>query len=144
MKEERYEFTYRNTKGDVKKCYPRSKEKVNENRQIAKENGYEVIGIKKLYPFSTMKNQHNFDLIHTLCMNDLYDIWNGDLKVSDEEYGRIENLKELSEKYFSLPLPIAWLTWEEWKEANELAQTAIIHRQEACIAKGRPDLVTYC
>ena len=91
-----------------------------------------------------MKNQHNFDLINSIVKNELYDIWNGDKKVSNEEYERLEHLAERAEYFFCQPLPIAWLTWEEWKEANEMAQNAIIHRQNACIENGRPDLVKYC
>lgn len=144
-KEERWELRYVSLKdGEVKNCYPRSEEKKNEQLKVCKEKGIKVIHCKKLYPFNTMKNQHNFDLIHTLAMNDLYDIWNGELKVTDEEYEKIESLRDRSEKYFILPLPCAWLCWDEWKDANELAQMAIVHRQNACIENGRPDLVTYC
>jgi hypothetical protein len=77
-------------------------------------------------------------------MNEIYDIWNGDKKVSDEEYDKLYEIKEKAEKFFCLPLPVAWLPWEEWKDAKEMVENAIFHRQEACIANGRPDLVTYC
>ena len=145
VREDRWELRYVSKKdGTVKNCYPRSKEKRDEQLAICKDRGIEVIHCKKLYPFNTEKNQHNFDLIHNLCMIDLYDIWNGEKKVTDDEYARIEELRDKSEKFFSLPLPVAWLPWEDWKDAKELAETAILHRQEACIANGRPDLVTYC
>ena len=142
-KQQKWQFKYEKN-GEVKYCYPQSKEQIEKNREVCKKNGYKVISVKKLYPFSTEKNQHNFDLIHNLAMIELYDIWDGSKKVSDEEYDRLEKMKERSEYFFCLPLPIAWLTWDEWEEANEMAMSAIVHRQEACIANGRPDLVTYC
>ena len=142
-KAEKWQFKYEKN-GEVKICYPQSKEQIEKNRAVCKKNGYKVLSIKKLYPFSTMKNQHNFDLIHNIVMNELYDIWHGNKSVSDEEYNQLEKARDRSEYFFCLPLPLAWLTWDEWKEANEMAQAAIFHRQEACIANGRPDLVTYC
>lgn len=147
-REDRWEFRYSIPHDDGtcedKTCYPKSKEQIEKNKDFCQSHGYEVISINKLYPFSTMKNQHNFDLIHTLVMIDLYEIWEGQKQVSDEEYQRLEHLRDLSERFFSLPLPVAWLTWDDWKKAHELAQQAIIHRQNACIENGRPDLVTYC
>ena len=146
-REQRWKFTYAfiNKDGDrvVKSCYPRSEEKKSENIKKCKEQGMEIVSITKLYPFSTMKNQHNFDLIHNIVMNELYEYYDGK-KLTEEEVERLEWLRDKSEKYFSLELPVAWLPWEEWKEAHELSQMAILHRQEACIANGRPDLVTYC
>lgn len=127
-----------------KVVYPRSEAQRDANKQKIKEYGYKYISCKKLYPFSTMKNQHNFELIHNIVMNDLYDIWHGDKSVSDEEYTRLEELREKSERFFCLPLPIAWIPYEDWKDAKELSEMAIIHRQNACIENGRPDLVTYC
>ena len=143
-KEQRWALKYEGRDGQVKVCYPRSEAKKDEQLRVCREHGIRVISCRKLYPFSTMKNQHNFDLIHTLVMIDLYDIWSGDKKVSDAEYSRLEDLRDKSERFFSLELPVAWLEWEDWKEAHELSQMAILHRQEACIANGRPDLVTYC
>lgn len=141
--QQKWKFEYEKN-GEKKVCYPQSKEQIEKNREVCKNNGYKVLSVKKLYLFNTYKDQHNFDLIHTLVMNELYDIWHGEKSVSDEEYERLEHLKERSEYFFCLNLPMAYLTWEEWQEANEMAQNAIFHRQEACIANGRPDLVTYC
>lgn len=147
-KEERYEIRYEvpTAGGDWKQHVARgtSKDWLSRNKAKCKELGYRVISAGKLYPFSTMKNQHNFDLIHNIVMNELYEIWYDGKKVSDEEYEKLESLKERSEKYFSLELPVAWLPYEDWKDAKELSEMAIIHRQNACIANGRPDLVTYC
>ena len=140
----KWRFEYETKSGEKKVCYPQSKEKVEENKRVCRENGLRVISVKKLYLFNTEKNQHNFELIHNLAMIELYDIWNGVKSVSDEEYERFEQLKERSERFFSLNLPMAYLTWEEWQEANEMAMMAVLHRQETCIKNGRPDLVQYC
>lgn len=142
-KEQRWKQQFE-IKGQVKTYYPRSEEQRKHNIEVAKKNGYKVVTNVKLYPFSTMKNQHNFDLIHNIVMCELYDIWNGEKKVSDEEYEKLEHLRDRSEYFFVQDLPIAWLPWKEWEEANELANMAIIHRQNACIENGRPDLVAYC
>lgn len=119
-------------------------DKKQRNLDVCKKNGYKVVYCKKLYPFSTMKNQHNFDLIHSICFNTMSDMEDGEIKWDDAEYERLEKMRQRAEEFFTLPLPVAWLTWEDYKDAKELAETAIIHRQEACIRNGRPDLVTYC
>lgn len=144
-KEERWALTYVSSKdGTTKVCYPRSKEKKEEQLAICKERGIKVLSCKKLYPFSTEKNQHNFELIRNICWNTMYDMQSGEIPYDEAEYDRLEATKEKADRFFGLPLPIAWLPYEEWSEAKELATAAIIHRQEACIRNGRPDLVQYC
>lgn len=144
-KEQRWALRYISKKdGTEKVCYPRSEEKKHEQLDICKQNGITVLSCKKLYPFSTEKNQHNFDLIHSICMNAMSDMEAGETEWNEAEYNRLETMKEKAEKFFCLPLPVAWLPWEELREAKELANLAILHRQEACIRNGRPDLVTYC
>lgn len=145
-KEQRWELEYVSLKdGSVKHCYPRSEEKKNEQLAFCKEKGIKVNHCKKLYPFNMEKNQHNFDLIHNICLNRIHDICcMGEKEQYDGELERLEEMAELTEKLFCLPLPIAWIPWEVWKDAKEVSQMAIIHRQNACIANGRPDLVTYC
>ena len=144
MKETRFEMRYINGKGEEKVCYPRSEEQRDANKQKCKELGYKVISCKKMYPFSTIKNQHNFELINNICFNTMHDMQSGEIPWDDAEYDRLEGMKKKAEEFFCLPLPIAWLTWDDWKEAKELSEMAILHRQDACIANGRPDLVTYC
>lgn len=143
--EQRWEIRYVSKQdGTVKKCYPRSEDKKNEQLSVCKERGIEVLSCKKLYPFSTIKNQHNFELIRNICMNTMYDMQNGDMAWDDAEYDRLADLKDKADRFFGLPLPVAWLPWDELCEAKEVAQAAILHRQDACIAAGRPDLVAYC
>ena len=66
-KEDKWEFCYAVPTADgnwnEKVIYNKTKEKVEENKQKCKELGYKVISVKKLYPFNTYKNQHNFDFI---------------------------------------------------------------------------------
>ena len=143
-KEQRWALRYVTKHGTEKVCYPRSEEKKNENLEICKRNGLKVISCKKLYPFNTYKNQHNFELINNICFNRMHDMDMGEIEYDAEEYDRLEVMKEKAEKFFCLPLPVAWITWEDWKEAKELSEMAIIHRQNCCIENGRPDLVMYC
>lgn len=147
-REERWEMRYQVPTAEgcwnEKVCYPRSAQQKDTNLARIKEFGYRLVSCKKLYPFSTMKNQHNFDLIHSICFCRIHDLRNG----ADEEYPgeweRLEQMDEKAQEFFCLPLPVAWLPWEKWKEAKELATMAILHRQDACIANGRPDLVALC
>lgn len=144
-KEQKWELRYISKKdGKEYNCYSNSEEKKNEQLRICKERGIKVIHCKKLYPFSTMKNQHNFELINNICHNTMYDMEAGEIEWNKAEYDRLADLQEKAERFFLLPLPVAWLPWEDWKDAKELASMAVIHRQNACIEAGRPDLVTYC
>ena len=143
-KETHYELRYISKSGEEKVCYPRSEEKKNANLALCREKGIRVISCKKLYPFSMEKNQHNFELIRNICYNRMSDMDSGEVPYDAEEYARLSELNEKANEYWCLPLPIAWLPWETYRDAKELAQMAILHRQNACIEAGRPDLVAYC
>lgn len=144
-KEQRWALRYISLKdGTEKVCYPRSEEKKNEQLDLCKQKGITVLSCKKLYPFSTEKNQHNFELISNVCFNAMHDMMAGETEWDEAEYDRLAVMKEKAEEFFCLPLPLAWLPWEDLREAKELANLAILHRQAACIRNGRPDLVTYC
>ena len=145
MREEKWELRYISKKdGKEKNCYPRSKANKDEQLRICKEHGSRVIHCKKLYLFSTIKNQHNFELINNICYNTMWDMDHNEIEYNEAEYDRLEAMKEKAERFFCLPLPVAWLPYEDWKDANELANMAIMHRQDACIAAGRPELVALC
>lgn len=120
------------------------KEKRDERKAQLKEKGYKIVSCRKLYPFSSEKNQHNFELIRNVCMNRIYDMDSGDIPYDGEELERLYQIKEKADKYWCLPLPVAWLPWEEYQEAKELCAGAVEHRANACIEAGRPDLVQYC
>lgn len=144
-KEERYELRYVSRKdGEVKNCYPRSKEGKEEQLRLCKEHGIKVIHCKKLYPFSTEKNQHNFMLIANICANTMRDMDNGDIEYNEAEYDRLYDLKDKADKYFGYPLPVAWVTWEEHQEMKQLSFLASEHRANVCIEHGRLDLIKYC
>ena len=108
-----------------------SKERLEHNLGRIKELGYRLDKYRKLYPFNMEKNQHHFELIHNIVMNELYDIWHGEKKVSNEEYERLEETKEKAERFFCAELPIAWVPWEDYKEMKEFSVAAEIHRDEA-------------
>lgn len=141
--QQKWQFEYEKN-GERKVCYPQSKEQIEKNKETCRKNGYKVLSVKKLYVFNTYKNQHNFELIHNICFNAMHDMEMGDVEWNEQEYERLESLKDRAEKYFCAGLPVAWVTWETWQDMKELSEMAIIHRQNACIANGRPDLVTYC
>ncbi len=148
QKEQKWEFKYAVPTEDgnetIKVCYPKSEEKRAENIQKCKDRNYRIVSIKKLYPFNTYKNQHNFKLIRNVCFNTMDDMDIGEIPYDEKEYDRLDEMKTKADEFFGLPLPVAWLPWEEWKEAKELSELAILHRQDACIRNGRPDLVAYC
>lgn len=143
IKEERWIQKFE-VKGQVKTYYPTSEWAMKKNLETAKKNGYKKIYSRKLYPFSTMNNQHNFELISNICYIRMHDMDMGEIEWNGEEYNKLYNLKDRADYFFCLPLPVAWLEWEDWKEAKEISQNAILHRQNACIENGRADLVTYC
>ena len=147
-KEQRWEMRYMVTKDGEqveKVCYPRSEEQRDANKQKCKELGYKVLSCKKLYPFSTNRNQHNFELISNVCFNRIHDICVcGEKEAYKGELDRLQEMHEKAQKYFCYPLPVAWVTWEELCEMKELSASAILHRQEACIRAGRPELVALC
>lgn len=147
-KEERWEQRYAvPTAGgnwSEKVVYPKSKEQKDNNAKKIRELGYKAISCKKLYPFSTVKNQHNFELICNICYNTMHDMDNGEAEYNEAEYNRLWEMKKKAERFFCLELPVAWLSYEDLKDAKELANMAIMHRQDACIEAGRPELVTYC
>lgn len=143
-REERFEMVFEGVDGKVRKCYPRSKEKLEENKRVLKESGRKLYKVTKLYPFSTEKNQHNFELISNVAANIMRDMENGDVPYDEKEYDRLWNLREKAQKYFGLELPVAWIPYPMLAEAKELAATAIEHRTNACIEAGRLDLVKYC
>lgn len=142
-REQRWKLTYQTADGVEKTVHVREEDKEKVLGEIERR-GYKRLKMVKLYPFSTMKNQHNFDLIHNICMNTMYDMDMGDIPFDKEEYDRLESLKDRSERYFCEPLPVAWVPWDQWQDMRELANMAIMHRQDACIAAGRPELVAYC
>ena len=143
-KEQKWEFKYKKPDGTVKVCYPKSKEQVELNKGVCQQRGFEVVSVTKLYPFGTMKHQHNFDLIHSISFNEMHDMDSGEIPYDQERYEWLQKRKEDAERFFCLPMPIAWISWKDWQRANELAQDAICHRQDACVANGRYDLITYC
>ena len=143
-KEERWEMVYEGRDGTIKRCYPRTKDKVKENKEKLSELGLKLVSCTKLYPFNTYKNQHNFMLIDNICYNRMHDMEDGEAEYDQEEYDRLYELQQKAERFFLMPLPIALVSWDDWKEMKEMSENAIIHRQNACIEAGRYDLVQYC
>lgn len=133
---------YRFTVGE-RRFVVTGKDKADQKKAELKANG-EAFKCQKLYPFSSEKNQHNFELVRNVCMNRIYDIDAGEPMTDEHELERLYEIKEKADKYWCLPLPVAWLPWEELSEARELCVGAREHRANACIEAGRPDLVKYC
>lgn len=142
-KEQRYKFEYE-IDGQVKTCYPKSEQKKNENLETCKQKGIKVIKVTKLYPFSTNKNQHNFELVRNRCLNTMHDMETGYINFDKDEYNRLQELKEKAQDFLSLELPIAWLDWNTYKEVKQIAEIAVNYRINTCIERGRLDLIQYC
>lgn len=118
-------------------------DKLKKNKDICRDAGFEIVSITKLYPFSTMKNQHNFDLIHSICFNHMCDMESGEIEWDDKTYEALEEMRQDAEEFFTLPLPVAWLPYDKWSRATELARIAVMHRDQRCIEAGRSDLLKY-
>ena len=141
--EQRYRIDYE-VDGKIKSCYPKSEANKRRNLEVCKENGYKVIKVCKLYPFSTNKNQHNFMLIKNRCYNTMYDMDIGIIPYDRKEYSRLYDLADKADKFFCLELPVAWLDWDTFTEAKRVAQMAVDYRIETCVNRGRFDLIQYC
>ena len=143
MKQERWEFRYIR-EGAEKVVFPKTKEQIEKNRDICKRNGFKVVSVKKMYPFNTERNQHNFMLISNVCANRMHDMDMGEIAYNAAEYERLESMKEQADKLFCADLPLAWFTWDDWKAAKELSELAIQHRMDKCIEAGHAEWVRYC
>lgn len=146
-KEQRWEIRYEMLEEGIevgKVVRPRSEEAKDRNLQKIKDLGYRLVSCKKLYPFSTEKNQHNFMLVANICYNTMYDMQTGEIPFDKEKYLRFDDLREKADKYFCYQLPVAWVTWEDLKEMKEISAMAVNHRMNACEKAGRYDLLKYC
>lgn len=140
----RYALTSANGQRIEKVCYPKSKEQIEKNKAACVRAGYEFISCKKLYQYNTYRDQHNFELIYNVCYNQMTDMEDGEIPYDNDKYIELEARRDRAAFFRELPLPTAWLTWDEWNEAKEMAAAAREHRANACIENGRFDLVQYC
>ena len=132
-REDRYELRYISLKtGEEKCCDPRSKAKRDEQLAICKERGIKVISCKKLYPFNTMNNQHNFQLIYNICFNEMTDMQDGTEPMNTIEYEKLSARRDKAGEYMCADLPVAWVPWETYIDMKEMALAAECHRDEAC------------
>lgn len=130
-REERYDFTYINSMGKEKTEQVRSKDRLNKCLQTCDELGYKVLCWRKLYPFSTMRHQHDFDHINNICANKMYDMESGIIPWDEAEYDRLAKTREKAQEFFCMPLPVAWVPWQTYSEMKELATASIVHRDIA-------------
>ena len=129
-REERYEFTYINKDGLAKTERVKSKEHFDKCLKTCEELHYPVVRKCKLYPFSTLRNQHNFQLIANICYNRIWDMEHDVIPYNADEIERLEARRTAAEEFFCYDLPVAWVPWETYKEMKELATAAICHRDE--------------
>ena len=130
QRQERFEMVYVDEYGKTRYCYPKSREQKDRNLQVIKERNLKLLRVTKLYPFSTMRNQHNFDLISNICANTMYDMQNGDIAFDEDEYERLAETRDKAQKFFCMDLPVAWVPWETYREMKEMAASACCHRDE--------------
>lgn len=149
VKEQRWCIRYARTiNGETveKVCYPKNEEAKSDYLDAIKAHGgsYKLLSCKKLYPFNMAANQHNFSFVSDICYNRIHDMEFGEIPWDDAEYDRLQARKEKAERFFCWAEPVAWLPWEDWKDAKEIAESAVFIRQERCIEAGRPELVPFC
>ena len=130
-REEVYQFTYINSMGKEKTEQVKSKKRLEDCLQLCKELGYKVINSNKLYPFSTMKNQHNFFLIYNIAFNAMNDMEDGTTPWDADEYNKLIATRYKAGEYMTMPLPVVWVPWNTYKEMKEMAVAAICHRDAA-------------
>lgn len=127
-REERFEFTYINANGEAKTKTVRSKEQLDKCLKTCEDMHFTVVRKCKLYPFSTMRNQHNFELIANTCANAMYDMQHGITEWDDAEYDRLAERRDKAQEFFCYDLPVAWVPWDTYCEMKELAVAAECHR----------------
>ena len=116
--------------GNEKVCYCNSKEQKQATVDYCKVKNIKIISCEKLYPFNSLNNQHNFDLIATLCVNAINDMITGNKQFNEQEYNKLEETRKEAEDFLLLELPTAWLPYDKWKRAKELSLMAIVYRDE--------------
>lgn len=129
-REERYEFTYINANGEAKTKTVRSKEQLDKCLKTCEDMHFAVVRKCKLYPFSTMRNQHNFELISNICANTMYDMQHGLIEWDEAEYDRLAATRDKANEFFCYDLPVAWVPFDTLTEMKGLASAAICHRDE--------------
>ena len=130
-REERYEFTYINSEGKEKTEQARGKARLNRCLDTCRELGLPVVRTRKLYPFSTERHQHDFDHVHNICKNRMYDMEIEEIPWDSNEYKGLEETAKKAEEFFCLPLPVVWVPWEQYKEMKELVVASEVHRDIA-------------
>lgn len=143
-KTEKWLVKFEDPTGEVKSFYVSSKQVIESHKKYYSAHGFKFLSVTKLYPFSTQKNQHNFELIFNVCSNQLHDNRMGEVKLSEEEVKELCSLRKKADEFRSLALPVAWLPWETWKQAKEVSEMARAHRINACIAAGNTKYLQYC
>lgn len=129
-REERFELRYTvptNGRTEEKVIRVRGAEKLDELKAKCRRYGYKYTA-EKLYPFSMVKNQHNFDLIISISGNVMHDMETGAVPFDDAEYDRMADLREKANTFFGYELPIAWVPYAELKEMKALANLAELTR----------------
>lgn len=128
-KTERFKIMYE-ISGNKKVCYCNSKEQKQATIDYCKVKNIKIVSCEKLYPFNSLNNQHNFDLIATLCVNTINDMITGNKQFNEQEYNKLVETRKEAEDFLLLELPTAWLPYDKWKRAKELSLMAILHRDE--------------
>ena len=142
-REQRFRVEYEKN-GEKRVYIAKSEEYKNKAMETCERKGWKILKITKLYPFSTNKNQHNFELVKNRCFNIMHDMEVGNIPYNKEEYNRLAEIREKASDYFSLELPVAWLDWNTLKEVKEISQLAVEFRINTCIENNRLDLIRYC
>lgn len=147
-RQDHFEITYgipKDGSETIKSIQVTGAEKRDEIKAKIAKYGYRFVSCVKLYPFNMMNNQHNFFLIYNICYNRMDDMETGEIPYDADEYDALEKRRDKAGKFMTMGCaPVVWVPYDTWKDMKEMSTAAIIHRQNACIENGRPDLVTHC
>ena len=148
QRQSKWEFRYiviKSGEQTEKVCYPTSKEQIAKNKDACRNRGYKFLSCKKLYPVSFEKHGHDLELVKNRCYILMCEMERGDAPYNEEEYDRLEKLRdraeELLEKCYDR---VSWLVWEDVRDFNRISELAIQYRMDKCIERGRYDLLQYC
>lgn len=108
--------------GDKVDIRASSDEKRDDLCRMAEEQGAQVIGVKKLYPFNLKKNYTAIRDVHDACVVALTEMQEGIRPVNADELELIKKYMADTEWFMGMPMPLAWVDGKTHKKMQEYAE----------------------
>lgn len=103
------------------------------------ESGEQVLRCRKLYPFSTMHYGHHFGMQYFRCSLRIDEIESGQPEKYSGEKEYLMGIAKRAQEFERLPFPVAWLPFDELRDAKQIVEMSIKCSKQACIDNGFPE-----